>query len=530
MRHGPAAGAALLALVLVLGLWPAAAPAHASLLAVRPADGTTVASAPASLSLEFNEQVAPVTVTLVTPDGRALPLRADVEGPQLNMPMPSGLGNGTYGLSWRVISADGHPVGGTTIFSVGAPSSGGVPAAAAEAMDWPVRTGVWLTRVLTYAGLFAGVGGVFFLRWLGDGTSGLRAVRAVTIVGLVALPIEVAFQGLDVLDQSPASLFAPATWQAGMSSSFGLFAGLALIGFALALVATVRVGYERLWSALGLLCVGAALAATGHASTADPQWLTRPAVFIHTEVAAFWAGALLPLGALLRGAGDAAIGPLRRFSAAIPALLFLLLAAGATLAIVQVGAPAELVESDYGRVLIAKLVLVAALLGLSAFNRFRLTKPALADSGLARRQLVRSIGVELAIMLAIFAVVALWRFTPPPRALLEAMAQPVSLELSGKEAMAEVTVTPGRAGPVTADITLMGADMGPLQAQGVTVDFSNPAKKIEPIEREAKPAPGGKWHLDGLTLPVGGTWRIELDILVSDFKEIDLSDQVDIRP
>ena len=49
------------------------------------------------------------------------------------------------------------------------------------------------------------------------------------------------------------------------------------------------------------------------------------------------------------------------------------------------------------------------------------------------------------------------------------------------------------------------------------------------IERQAKLRPNASWRIDGLTLPVGGTWQVEVDILVNDFKEIDLSDQVDIR-
>jgi len=503
--------------------------AHASLLSVQPADGTTVASAPATLSLTFNEQVAPVTLKLIWPDGRTSVLTPDVEGATLAMPAPPALGNGTYGLSWRVISADGHPVGGTTTFSIGAPSQGGLPQQQ-EVVDWPIRTGVWVTRVLTYAGLFVGIGGVFFVRWLGNGVAGLRASRAAAILGLATLPVAVGFQGLDVLDQPLGRFFAPETWQEGMASSFGLFAGVVLVGLALALVATARVGYERFWSLLAFSCVGLSLAATGHASAADPQWLTRPAVFIHTSVVAFWVGSLIPLGLLLCGPAETAIVPLRRFSAAIPPLLLLLLAAGVTLAIVQLGAPGEMLGTDYGHVFIAKMVLVAVLLGLAAFNRWGLTGSVLADAGAARNHLLRSIGIELGLVFAIFGVVALWRFTPPPRALLQAAAAPVSFEAMSGEGMADVVITPGHAGPVKVDVTVAGADMGPLTAQGVTLDFSNKDKGIEPIEREAKAQPDGHWQVDDLTLPAGGIWQVEIDVLVSDFREIDLSEQVEIRP
>jgi copper transport protein len=269
---------------------------------------------------------------------------------------------------------------------------------------------------------------------------------------------------------------------------------------------------------------------TGHASTADPQWLTRPAVFVHALVVAFWIGALIPLAVLLRGPAESAVGPLRRFSAVIPPLLLLLLVGGAVLAEVQVGTPGALLSTNYGRVFIAKMVFVAALLALAAFNRWGLTGSVLADATAARRHLARSISIELGLVLVIFGVVALWRFTQPPRVLLEAAAQPVSLEMMSGEGMAEMTIAPGHVGPVTTDIVVMGPDMNALKAQGVTVDFSNEAVGIEPIERQARLQPDGSWRIDDLTLPVPGAWQVEVNVLVSDFKEIALTGQVDIRP
>src|SRR6185312_9203245 len=103
-----------------------------------------------------------------------------------------------------------------------------------------------------------------------------------------------------------------------------------------------------------------------------------PAVFLHTATVAFWIGALLPLAAVLRAGPDTARAPLRRFSAAIPWTTGVLLACGIGLAVVQLAAPAELLTTDYGRVLAGKLVLVAALLAIAAYNRWRLTRPVLA--------------------------------------------------------------------------------------------------------------------------------------------------------
>jgi copper transport protein len=524
--RGPLA-ALLVVLTLLVGCVPSFA--HAALLATDPEDGAVVATAPKLLTLEFNETVAPVTLRLIAPDGHGLVLVPRTDGVRLIAPAPAALGRGTYALSWRVISADGHPVGGTSVFSIGAPSAGGV-AAPADSVDWPVRVGIWTTRVLTYLAFFVGIGGVFFAQWIGADHSGRPVRRAVLVVGVVALIASIGLQGLDVLDRPLADLASADVWREGTAASFGLFAGFGLLGYVLALLAGAGLGLGPTLALGALLCVGLALALTGHASAADPQWLTRPAVFIHTSVVAFWVGALLPLWSLLRGPPEPAIAPLRRFAGTIPSLLVLLVAAGIALAVVQFGAPSEILTTDYGRVFLAKMALVALLLGLAAFNRWGLTGAVLTDAGLARRRLAMAIGLELGLVVAILGVVALWRFTPPPRALLAAAAEPAVTEIEGNGGMAEITATPGRTGAMDIVIQLMADDGGPLDAKGVTVDFANAEKGIEPIEREATHTADDLWHVSGLTLPVAGTWQVEVDVLVSDFKELDLSGAIEIRP
>ena len=69
-------------------------------------------------------------------------------------------------LSWRVISADGHPVGGSLLFSVGAPSA--QPRRRRAAGDAAVRAALWAAKVILYVGLFIGIGGAFFGAWIAD--------------------------------------------------------------------------------------------------------------------------------------------------------------------------------------------------------------------------------------------------------------------------------------------------------------------------------------------------------------------------
>jgi copper transport protein len=146
----------------------------------------------------------------------------------------------------------------------------------------------------------------------------------------------------------------------------------------------------RTLTAFALVGVGLSLAASGHAATAAPQWLTRPAVFIHGVGVAYWVGALMPLLAMAWRPAKGLLPVLNRFSRGAVWALGLLVLTGLTLAVVQLETFRALIHTKYGIILSFKITLVALLLGLAALNRFRFT-PALAAGAQNTRPLVRSI-------------------------------------------------------------------------------------------------------------------------------------------
>src|SRR5262245_30414109 len=192
---------ALVALVaMLICLLAPQAFAHASLIASVPEDGGVLYTAPTRYRLTFNEPVSPLALRLVEPDGSALSLdRFELKDNTLEIAAPAALGNGTYVLSWRVISEDGHPVGGSVVFSIGAPSAARPDVE--EPVDWTVRAGLWTGKVLLYVGLFIGAGGAFALAWLLEGARHGRAVIFTALsLGLLGAAVSVGFQGLDALD------------------------------------------------------------------------------------------------------------------------------------------------------------------------------------------------------------------------------------------------------------------------------------------------------------------------------------------
>ncbi len=196
----------------------------------------------------------------------------------------------------------------------------------------------------------------------------------------------------------------------------------------LALVVLLRMPPgRRLWSlAVALGAAGlAALAWDGHGA-ADPGLaggLHAAADVMHLLAAGVWLGALLCL-ALGLMARTPATEPLHRalkgFSGIGSVAVAAIIASGLVNAWFLVGPQhlAGLVTTAWGRLLLAKLVLFAAMLGLAALNRWRLTprlEASLADDpAAALAALRRSLGLESALALGVLALVSVLGVLPPP--------------------------------------------------------------------------------------------------------------------
>ena len=136
------AGTVTACVALLLGAAPAFA--HTRLESSDPADGSSLASAPESVSLRFNEDIQAefVTVSVVGPNGTQYQNGVvSAAGGQITTAV-SPLGPaGPYEIGYRVVSDDGHPVTGKVSFTLTAPGPGGalptpsaaLPSAAAAA-------------------------------------------------------------------------------------------------------------------------------------------------------------------------------------------------------------------------------------------------------------------------------------------------------------------------------------------------------------------------------------------------------------
>jgi copper transport protein len=373
---------------------------------------------------------------------------------------PAELAQGSYVLSWRVTSADGHPIGGSVVFSVGRLSPAAPVTATGSETLWPF---IWAARVALYIGLFLGVGALAFHAFIAPAPPRARRVSMAAIaLGLAALGPSALLQGLDLMGLSFDGLTEPNVWSTALSSTYMRILVLGAFALAVGVVAWLLPSGRllRILSVAAVAAVGAALSASGHASAAEPQWLTRPAVFLHGVCIAIWAGSLVPFALVLRAGGDTTRLMVARFSRAIFPIVGVLTIAGIALAVVQVEHTAALWTTAYGRVFLAKLGLLLLLFTLAAINRFILTPAYQHRKRGAVSDFTRSVRMEVVLVCAILAVAALWRFTPPPRSLALVAAAPVSIHMHTDKAMVELTITPGRAGRVTASLQVMDGTSG----------------------------------------------------------------------
>jgi len=124
----PWRGVLLVLSLVALLTWAGAAPAsaHDQLLSSDPADGAVLDAPPAAVTLTFSAEILPISPTIIVRDAAGTAVvdaEPSVAGAVVTQPLPPGLPSGAFSVTWRVVSADGHPIEGTFAFTVASSAS-----------------------------------------------------------------------------------------------------------------------------------------------------------------------------------------------------------------------------------------------------------------------------------------------------------------------------------------------------------------------------------------------------------------------
>jgi putative copper export protein len=261
-----------------------------------------------------------------------------------------------------------------------------------------------ILKTLLYVGIMTSTGAVFAAATL-QGGSILEdaAIRAMRWGALCVIPISLL--GAIVLIFRLGGQFDEATLGAVFSSNTGAAFFMQLTSAALLLA----LGNDE--SARGIRLVSAAVATlsiafSGHAAAMGP--FEAMFVFVHASAAAWWIGSLLLLRIACEKLEIATLDILvRRFSMLATQLVGALVIAGMLLIYALVGFESLPSLSAYERNLGIKLAIVALVLGIAGYNKYRLTPRLVRGDATAARSLKTMINIELAVIGAILVATAI---------------------------------------------------------------------------------------------------------------------------
>jgi copper resistance protein D len=310
---------------------------------------------------------------------------------------------------------------------------------------------IWL-RAIHFAATTMVTGGVLFHAFIAapafraaDGTRVAALVRVrlamMVWIGLVATVVSGAawlvLQAERMSEQSLAEVLGQGTvWTVLSETDFG---SAWMVRFALAVLLAALLpwlGWSRGTESPGVraaaVVVSAALigslawAGHGAADSGVEGAVHLAADILHLVAAAAWVGALVPLAVLLRAVrhdkSEAAVALARaavaRFSSLGIASVGTLVVTGAVNTWVLAGSVAALLDTDYGRLLLAKVALFLVMLSFGAINRLWLTPrldhaPKGAGVPPAIRHIERNSLIEAALGAVIIAMVGLLGTLPP---------------------------------------------------------------------------------------------------------------------
>jgi len=571
------------------------AAAHATLVSTDPGEGARLESVPGAVTLQFSEGVSLGAgyARVLGADGERVDTgAAAVQDSVLTIPLRDGLGDDGYLVTYRVVSADSHPISGAYSFVVGdgelVPTAG---AGAEDPTDPVVAAALPASRWLGYAGLALAVGVpvLALLCWPGGWAS--DRLRRLALWGGVAVGVSAVLsfllQGPYTAGSGLGSVLDPSLLSATGSSVTGwTLLGRAVLagGLVLALLPVWRRGSPPSGAettAAGLLAVGlvVATAAIGHPVAGSWPGLAVVVATVHAAGMAVWLGGLAGLLAVvLRPAtsGEELAGVLTPWSRLAFGAVVALVVTGTVQAVREVESPTALFATTYGWVLIAKLILVAVLLAAAGVSRVwvqqrlgvrharpggrrTLTAHAFAAGGPATGEPVveeaveeaaglrgrlqsegavehvpalrRSVLVEFAVAAVVLALSAVLVGTPPARS---AVAQPVDVMLplqsgSGPSGSVQVSVDPARPGPNTLHVYLFDDAGRPTQPESITVTLTEPSQEIGPLDVELAPAGPGHYVGDGMDIPGAGTWTLAVSVRLDEFTATTASTDFPVR-
>ncbi|WP_343241915.1 copper resistance protein CopC [Streptomyces sp. SID13666] len=360
-----------------------------------------------------------------------------------------------------------------------------------------------------------------------------------------------------------------------------------------------RAGHRTLIVTGVVLALALALtwAAAEHASVGIQVPLAIPVAMVHLLAMALWMGGLAALFiALRRSSQDSSlpVTAISRFSRIAFASVVALLGTGIYQSWRQLGSWDALTGTSYGRWLTLKTLVVLGLLAAATYSRKWTgelirdsseprvlacrasahvsalvgvsheaggsrslpapdddppavgsgpdpTEPASSPS--PRRRLLRTVGTEVAIGIAVLAISTALTGTQPGRATIEQSAEaasttvpgiatvlvPFDMGTHGGRGQVQVTLEPARVGDNTLQAVIFAGDGGIATVPELRITFTLRKQSIGPLDSKIVNR-GGYWGTESVKLPMAGSWTMNVTVRTSEIDQITTTKDVNIAP
>ncbi|MGW8959801.1 copper resistance CopC/CopD family protein [Paenibacillus sp. NPDC055715] len=543
----------------LLLLFPHLSWAHAFIIESNPTENQVLDKPPSQVTITFNENLQSAFMSMKVTDetGKRVDTGKALLNPEhedtMEIKLIRGMKNGIYTVSWRALSADGHPVNGVIPFQVGSGSKAYTdPAAATSEGSGASRLDLIAIRWLLYIGLSLLLGALCFRLFILPGTDQSKDTSerqkhdqqtGITLPRWSAL----LWSGYGITSVAILiSLPLQTSWDAGVSIGEGFsppilgealqFTGAGQIWFIqmiLVLLLSVALIYaldhsisnrqHRLWgygSVIMTLGLMLSRAFTGHPAAAAHPAPAITSDFVHLAAAAFWVGSLAVMAVCLPVAGpelpksERAVlrqASLRRFAGWGIAMVAALLATGIYGAVLYVPAPSMLLNTSYGLVLLGKAALLLVMLAFAA-SQFRSARQAAAA-----KRAIGGLRIELSVGLLVMLLAAVLTHLSPG----QAPAVPFEETRTAGQYSISLAVSPNAVGSNEFKVTVRdnkGATVQGIQQVTLTLVPDDPDKAPQEF---VLPARQQQPFLTQELLTAEGTWAVQVHALTASLDAVD---------
>jgi len=584
-----AAALLLVSLCTALGVLLPALPAaaHATVVDTVPPAGAQLTSPTSVVSLRFDESVgiSRQAVRVYDAQGRqvqlGLPYHPQGESSVVAVSLRPGLAKSSYLVVWRVVSADSHPVAGTFTFGYGVPAGQVTTAPSTDRLVAGLDSAL---RFVSTAATMVLIGATFFVSVLwrqGLRSPRVRAVlRGAWAAGVASTVLLLGVEGVYGASLPLSGVTDLSLIGLTLGTIYGklLLARLVALGFA----AVVWLQLRRDWQppawldagGLGLVVVES-YSFAGHAGQGAAVPLAATADAVHLAAASIWIGGLVLLvTVLVRPQGEplAALdsldldGVLPRWSKVAASAVGLLVVTGSYQAWREVGSWDALASTSYGRLIIAKAVLLGAMLLVANYGRRWVLRRTAAHQARGRapgltgepdptpggsagrveaagttltlappgrgapdvavsqpvspdvRSLFRAVTTEASLAVVVVAVTSALVTTMPAReSYSPAFSTTVTaVDPNGESILVSVQIEPTRYGFESVTLQAQDASGRPVEPISANGSLTLGAQGLGPIDFSFPPFVGGRSTATSVSVPAPGEWALVVNVLTDD--------------